>query len=516
MQNNYYFLKKLAKELESSLIGLQLSTCFSQQKNELILGFSSLEKKFYIKATLQPDFSCLSFPNTFARSKRNSANLFSEIIDKKIESLVQYENERCFSIVFESHFTLLFKMHGNRSNIILFRKDKIVALFKNSLLNDKNILLQNLDRPLGQTQEEFIKNDGNYFPLFPTFGKIIKQYLKENNYESKNIVDQWLLISTVLKQLKSPNIYLSTTNEIAVLSLVKSDTTYATYQSPFKALNQFYYDFISVSQLSKEKGSVLKKLSTDEKRTFNYIHKTQKKLDDIKSGRKLSEIADIIMANLHAIANNINEVELFDFYKNQPLKIKLNKNITPQKNAENYYRKSKNRKLEIASLENNLQEKSKTLKTTQRQIIDISAFEDFKSLRSYLKNNGLTKVEKSTQTIAPYKKYSYLGFDILVGKNAKSNDILTQKHAWKDDLWLHARDVSGSHVVIKKQAGKEFPKPLIEKVAALAAYHSKRKTDSLCPVIYTPKKFVRKPKGSLPGQVVVEKEQVILVVPANF
>ncbi len=516
MQNNYYFLKKLTKELEPSLIGLQLSTCFSQQKNELILGFSSPAKEFYIKATLQSDFSCLSFPNTFARSKKNSANLFPEILDKKIQSLIQYENERCFSIIFENDYTLLFKMHGNRSNIILFRNNEIVALFKNSLLNDKNILLQNLDRPLEQTQEEFVKNEGNYFSLFPTFGKIIKQYFKANNLEDKNIADKWLLINTVLEQVKSPDIYLTRINEIAVLSLIKTGETYATYQSPIKALNQFYYDFISVSQLSKEKAIVLKKLTANEKRGSNYIKKTQKKLDDIKSGRKLSEIADIIMANLHTINLNINEVELFDFYKNQPLKIKLNKNITPQKNAENYYRKSKNRKLEIASLENNLREKSKTLKISQTQIAAISAFEDFKSLRSYLKTKGLTKVEKEVQVSTPYKKYNYLGFDILVGKNAKSNDILTQKHAWKDDLWLHAKDVSGSHVVIKKQAGKEFPKPLIEKVAALAAYHSKRKTDSLCPVIYTPKKFVRKPKGSLPGQVVVEKEQVILVVPANF
>ncbi len=516
MQNNYYFLRQLTKELKPELLGLQLSTCFSQQKNELILGFSNLEKEFYIKATLQSDFSCLSFSNTFARSKRNSANLFSEILDKKVSTLVQYENERCFSIALEDDYTLLFKMHGNRANIILFHHHAIISLFKNSLHHDKNILLQNLDRPLTQTEEEFIKNGGDYFSLFPTFGKVIKQHLKANDYESKSIAEKWQFIDAILLALKSSNIHLTKINDIAVLSLIKSGEIYATHQSPITVLNQFYYDYISVSQLSKEKSKVLKKLNGNKKRVSNYIKKTQKKLDTIKSGRKLSEIADIIMANLHTISGNINEVELFDFYKNQPLKIKLNKNISPQKNAENYYRKSKNRKLEIASLENNLREKSKALKTAQAQIAAISAFEDFKSLRSYLKNNGLAKVEKVTQTTVPYKKYTYLGFDILVGKNAKSNDILTQKFAWKDDLWLHAKDVSGSHVVIKKQAGKEFPKPLIEKVAALAAYHSKRKTDSLCPVIYTPKKFVRKPKGSLPGQVVVEKEQVVLVVPANF
>ena len=87
--------------------------------------------------------------------------------------------------------------------------------------------------------------------------------------------------------------------------------------------------------------------------------------------------------------------------------------------------------------------------------------------------------------------------------------------AHKDDLWLHAKDVSGSHVIIKFQAGKTFPTTVIEKAAQLAAWYSKRKSDSLCPVIYTPKKFVRKPKGAAPGSVIVDRENVILVTPQN-
>ena len=80
-------------------------------------------------------------------------------------------------------------------------------------------------------------------------------------------------------------------------------------------------------------------------------------------------------------------------------------------------------------------------------------------------------------------------------------------------FWLHAKDVSGSHVIIKEIAGKSFPKPVIEKAAEMAAFHSKKRNESLCPVIYTPRKFVRKRKGDAPGAVVLEKEQVILVEP---
>ena len=97
-------------------------------------------------------------------------------------------------------------------------------------------------------------------------------------------------------------------------------------------------------------------------------------------------------------------------------------------------------------------------------------------------------------------------------KNSLKTTLLL-KYAYKDDLWLHARDVSGSHVIIKYQAGKTFPRHVIERAAELAAWYSKRRTDSLCPVTVTPKKFVRKPKGLAPGQVIVEKEDVVLVAP---
>ncbi len=102
-----------------------------------------------------------------------------------------------------------------------------------------------------------------------------------------------------------------------------------------------------------------------------------------------------------------------------------------------------------------------------------------------------------------------------MGKNAAGNDELTLKYSFKEDLWLHVKDVAGSHVIIKYQAGKKFPKDVIERAAQLAAYNSKRKNETLCPVVVTPKKFVRKRKGDPPGAVVVEREEVIMVEPAK-
>jgi len=116
----------------------------------------------------------------------------------------------------------------------------------------------------------------------------------------------------------------------------------------------------------------------------------------------------------------------------------------------------------------------------------------------------------------PFKKILFDGFEILVGRNSRSNDEMLQKFTHKDDLWLHAKDVTGSHVVLKYRSGNNFPAYVIERAAEIAAYNSKRKTDSHCPVTYTPRKFVRKQKGLPPGAVIVEKEKVIIVTPKGF
>ena len=116
----------------------------------------------------------------------------------------------------------------------------------------------------------------------------------------------------------------------------------------------------------------------------------------------------------------------------------------------------------------------------------------------------------------PYHEFEFRGYRIWVGKNAQANDTLTSKYSHKEDLWLHAKDVSGSHVLIKHQSGKKFPKDVIEYAASLAAYNSKRRTESLCPVIVTPRKFVRKRKGDPAGAVVVDREEVVMVEPARL
>ena len=118
--------------------------------------------------------------------------------------------------------------------------------------------------------------------------------------------------------------------------------------------------------------------------------------------------------------------------------------------------------------------------------------------------------------IQPYRRIEIMGHEVLIGKNAIKNELLTFKTARKDDLFLHAKDVAGSHVIIRKKSSQNFPAPVIEQAASIAAFYSKNKNESLCSVLYTPRKFVRKAKGAPAGTVIVEKEKVILVKPMDI
>jgi len=115
----------------------------------------------------------------------------------------------------------------------------------------------------------------------------------------------------------------------------------------------------------------------------------------------------------------------------------------------------------------------------------------------------------------PFRRYMLAdGYEVWVGRNARQNDRLTLQYARKYDLWMHARGVGGSHTVLRLP-GKSVhpPAAVVEQAAAIAAYFSKARTSSMVPVIVTERKYVRKPRKSRPGTVIVERERVLLVEP---
>ena len=548
MHTNYYFLRRLAPALESRLLtnsgglfetitpvsGLRFMACFSQDRDEIVLVFAQAKgkinyyKPFYIKAILRPDFSGLLFPETVQRARTNSVDLFESVIgeagqERAVVGVQSFLNERCLAIRLEDGFSLLFKFFGNRPNLLAFHENQVVDLFNKQLVADENLLFDSFDRPIDQSFDAFQQAGFNHRTLFPTFGKVVNGWLDEQgiNNDNRNPEEKWAIIQEALRQLETPRYYLTRLNHKPTLSLLPTGEIQREFTDPVDAANRFFIAYNGLSTFEHEKATLLRLLEKRQKRAESQIDVFMHRLVEREEGASHEEIGHILMANLHDIQAESGtklpeRLTLYDFYRDQPISIKLKPDLSPQKNAENYYRKAKNEKIEEQHLSDQVAAREAELLRTQQQKVDLEAIQSLKELRRYSKQYSLlneTTVASSGESASLFKEVIYESFRILIGRNAKNNDLLTQKYAYKDDLWLHARDVSGSHVVVKYRAGKPFPKSVIERAAELAAWFSKRRTDSLCPVTVTPKKYVRKPKGLAPGQVLIEKEDVVLVVP---
>lgn len=516
MHNNYYFLRKLAAQLNTILTGAVISECFSQTKDELVIRFEIKAESFFIKASLQSEFCCLFFPDDSSRARKNSVDLFEPIIGRYVESVTPFENERSFTLNLSDNHQLLFKMHGNRANVVLFQQGEAIQLFRNHLTTDADIALPKLNREIDFSFEAFEQHLHDLPALYYTFGKPVWNFLERNAFSEKSHIEQWQAIQDLLAYLKNPMFYVAEVDGKLVLTLFPDGTILKKFQSPLAAINEFFLSYTRSAAFFREKSAALSRLTTKLHNSLSYLVKANKKLNELKTDTHYREWADLLMANMHLVKPGQEKISVPDFYhENRHVEIKLKKELSAQKNAEVFYRKAKNQQIEIQKLTESFQAKQREVADTQQKIAALEAAVDIKALRDVIGNSDIKQQHEKEEPL-PYHEILFNGYKIWIGKNAQHNDTLTLKYSFKEDLWLHAKDVPGSHVVVKYQAGKKFPKDVIERAAQLAAFNSKRKTESLAAVAFTPKKFVRKRKGDPAGAVVVEREEVILVEPKGI
>jgi predicted ribosome quality control (RQC) complex YloA/Tae2 family protein len=550
MHTNYYFLRQLAPALASRLQGLHLMEAFSQDRDEVVLAFSQVRgkdnsyKPFFLQATLRADFSGLLFADDVRRARTNSIDLFDNLTGhrssndpdrpgarqpgleppgKGVLGVRAFLNERALGISLVDGYTLVFKFFGNRPNLLIFNENTVIEQFNQKLVSDHTLTLNGLDRPLDQSEAAFHTTGSDYRKLFPTFGKEVRTYVAHRAAEAGTnaaATVTWPLLQSVLQELNVPTYRLVTFEHRPTLVLVPVGETIRTYEGPIEAANGFYVAFNGQNVVERERAEVLRLLDKRTKRAQALLDANLQRLISRDDGPSHEQLGNLLMANLHNVPTGAGgrspeTVTVEDFYRNnQPVSIRLKPDLSPQRNAEGFYRKAKNEKIEADHLQQQIDGREAELAQLAAHRAAIGPIPSLKELRRYVKQHSLfTETAASTDPTELFKEVHYEGFTIRIGRNAKNNDLLTQRYTYKEDLWLHARDVSGSHVVVKYRAGKPFPKTVIERAAELAAWYSKRRTDSLCPVIVTPKKFVRKPKGLAEGQVVVEKEDVVLVVP---
>ena len=239
----------------------------------------------------------------------------------------------------------------------------------------------------------------------------------------------------------------------------------------------------------------------------NYLAQHKSALEQLNLQRNDEEIGHIILANMNQLSTDQTQVELLDIYHNQNICIDWRPELSVIENADVYFQKAKAKPHKLALLKQKISETEQQLQALHERLINIYNAQNNKALKA------LEKPLKLTQQITdtPYRLFVFEGYEIMVGKHAESNDQLLNQYSNKDDLWLHAKDVSGSHVIIKTNK-KPTPKPVIETAAAIAAYYSKNRQQQLVTVMCTARKYVRKLKGSK-GLVHVSQESSYLVHP---
>lgn len=288
----------------------------------------------------------------------------------------------------------------------------------------------------------------------------------------------------------------------------------------FASANALLDDFYEKKsdRASQRARDMLKLIKSRAERTARKLELRKKELADCADRENLRVCGDIVNANIYRLEKGMTSALLDDFYTGEQRKIALDARLTPAQNAQKYY--SEYRKLCTAEkmLTGLIAEGKSELSYYESLLDSVTRAKtdgELTEIKRELAEQGLIRGEKTLgkpKKSEPLKFRSSDGFTILVGKNNKQNDELTLKTSKASDIWLHVKDIAGSHVIIKTE-GKTPPERTIVEAARLAAYHSKAKNGSGVPVDYTAVKFVKKPAGARPGMVIFTDNRTLYVTP---
>ena len=459
----------LAQHLNELLSGYILQDAFRDyQQSVLSLVFFKGKENISIQVNTECKTGLLLFSEYAVSRDTGVFPLFKDLLGLAVEKVEVHKHNRSFQLSFGSNQHLVFKLYGPLTNVLYFAGSEPKQLFRSQIENDKRLQLADFNQ--ADKVVENIQFTGNYF---------VWETIEPNKSIVLNFGEQ---IGTCLLQT----------------------------DSIFEALNYFAKRYLQLHVFVEAQHTLLAQYKQKIKREKAIIHGATQFFQLAEKAIPFDEIGHIIMANLHLIQGKQAAVILYDFYRNQTIDIALKKDLSPQENAAYYYQKHKNRKKEIAIKQQQLAQAQSRLAEVEQIYRYIGEAQFLKDLKPWIKEE---KLRVQIPLKEKFRKFDCQGFQIYVGKNARNNDELTLKFAHKDDLWLHAKGVSGSHVVIKHKQVQHFPEPIIQIAAAIAAYYSSASGSEWVPVIYTPKKYVRKPKGAHAGQVSVEREESILVKP---
>ncbi len=529
MYKNYFFLNREIVELNKLLNGFSITSVFSQYKNLLTINCTKNEKKIFIEISTNPGDPYLHLRESFNRAKKNTVDVFGEIPKSTILSFEIAESDRIIKIQTDKYI-LYFTIRGKYTNVYLFY-DNLIQTFKKS---DEEII-SSFEEEVNRTK--FISSFRSLDFIEAYNGKEIQTIRKDHPTISKDIILEYKAVSKKDEDILNAGLLIRVVSDIQNRKLAcfldaknfqvrlavdtfKSfpGTVIKTFPDYRQALDYLFSKKRYLNEQSKNFKVIDKYLSKELEFISSKLNNLKAVLDRGEQSEKYRKIADLLLSNIHRLKRGMHEISLKDFTGDEIINIKLDPKISCKKNIDNYYNKARGEKIKFEKAEKDFDSANKRLLFLREIEKKFNSDSKLSVTEDILKELNLKKDKKKNVKETMTSKFrTYLIDDkyyVYVGKDGKSNDMLTTKFAKQNDIWFHVRGLPGSHVVLRITDTKSKPPKSIIKIAAtVAAYHSKAKTAGLVPVSYAQKKYVVKKKGMAPGKVFMLKEETVLVRP---
>lgn len=469
----------------------------------------------------------------------------TEITQKDSERIIEISLETLNELGFTMSKKLIFEIMGKHSNIVLMdiASGKIIDSIKRVSF-DVNRVRQILpgmiyQYPPAQDKIPFLEISAEQLEALPADGKAILRSVGgiapafAEELALRAGVQRSGYLSDVLAAIESPN------HADARVYLDESGAPIDFYPVPLSELEENcrverFGDLSSAMEFyfgRKESSNQGRQKSHDLIRSVNalldkmYLKKKRLSEDLLKAenSEDLRLYGELLTANIHLIQPGMKSVEVTNYYDGSTLTIPLDVKLSPSKNAQHYFKKYGKSKTAIKEKQIQLDENEAEIKYLESVLSFLENTDDvveIESIRAELVETGYVRRRRQAGGFkekkykpAPYRYTLSNGMSVLVGRNNKENDILTFKTAGNKDLWLHTKDIPGSHVIVQS-GGVELDEEAVWEAAAIAAYHSKARTSENVPVDYVQIKYVKKPAGAKPGMVIFTNNRTVYVNPA--
>lgn len=552
-----FFTHAVVHELDQTLATGRVAKVNQPYPAELIMTIRAHRHNYSLLLSANPTYprmqiTQIAYQNPAVPS--NFAMTMRKYLEGAIlESIEQVDNDRIIKMNFKTRDEL-----GDQQRLVLVIE--IMARHSNvSLVNEKNHKIIDTIKHVGSDQNRVrLLLPGATFVMPPKQDKV-NPYLPNQIYT--DLVRKDLDENELAKQLQAryQGLGRQSAQELARELQASSDlpTTYHTFLKQFEnpdpviyddnnGKRQFaaflpsnikeeqltHYDTLSVMldafyaqkaerDRSKElAGQVLKVLHNELKKDRRKVKKLKQQLEDAAKADYYRIRGEILTTYLGKLTAGMTEITLPNFYDdNKPLKIKLDPELSPSRNAQKYFTKYDKLKTSVDYVKEQLKlanDEINYLANIESQI-DLASPADIQEIRLELQQQGYikqkrqkSKKRRKVRVSKPEEFHTSNGATVLVGKNNLQNDRLSFKIANKNDIWLHVKDIPGSHVIIRDSDPDE--QTLLE-AAQLAAYFSKGRNSDNVPVDYLPAKRLHKPNGAKPGFVTFTGQKTLYVTP---